>query len=268
MRDRSSRALTAASLAVITSAFLISCNDSSSDDGRVPALAASATDQSPSGIFFGTFTADGPPPATSRAIGIVSEDFDAQFPVLLSSQLHYAGRVSVNGTALGGALTEYRGAFRNFTGVNGVSSVDLNGEALTADELSASYTGATGSGQVELDYSTIYEAGSSLDSTAGIWSFGEAFLGGGAYAVTVDIDATGPLFGSDSDGCVFSGRIRIIDDRYNAYGASVSIDNCGNFDGDYDGLAFLSDQNPGRLNLLTISVSNDVFAFVTVFEKT
>ena len=86
--------------------------------------------------------------------------------------------------------------------------------------------------------------------------------------MTVDIDANGGLFGNDSDGCVFSGRIRIIDGRYNAYGASVRIDNCGNFDGDYNGLAFLSDQDPGRLNMLTMSVSNDAFAFVSVFDRT
>ena len=268
MRDRSCRALTAASLAVITSAFLISCNSSSSEDSRIPALAASATDESAAGIFFGTISADGPPPVTNRAFGVVSEDFDVQFPVLLSSQLHYAGQVFVSGTVLSGTLTEYRGAFRRFSGVDGVSSVDINGEVLTADNLSASYSGATGSGQIELDYNTLYETGSSLDSTTGIWSFGEAFLGGGAYAVTLDIDATGGLFGNDSDGCVFSGRIRIIDGRYNAYGASVAVDNCGNFDGNYDGLAFLSDRDSGRLNVLTISVSNDVFAFVSVFDKT
>ena len=152
--------------------------------------------------------------------------------------------------------------------MDGVSSVDLDGSVATADSMEASLTTQSSSAQLDMSYSALYEAGSSLALTAGVWSFGEAFLGGGAYAVTLDIDADGRLFGNDSDGCIFSGAVSTIDDRFNAYRTSVRIDNCGNFDGDYNGLAFLSDGDVGRLNALTLSVSNDVFAFYSVFNKT
>ena len=268
MRNCRYRALLAVSFAICSGTLLISCNDSSSEDGRVATLAASSADEAPGGVYFGTVTTDGAAPMSNQAIGIVSENFDAEFPVLLSSQLHYAGQVSVDGTSLTGTLTEYRGAFRRFSGVDGVSSVDLDGSVATADSMEASLTTQSSSAQLDMSYSALYEAGSSLALTAGVWSFGEAFLGGGAYAVTLDIDADGRLFGNDSDGCIFSGAVSIIDDRFNAYRTSVRIDNCGNFDGDYNGLAFLSDGDVGRLNALTLSVSNDVFAFYSVFSKT
>ena len=268
MRDCRYRARLVTGFAILSGAFLVSCNDNGSDDGRIESLAVSATDEAPGGVYFGTFTADGAAPISNQVIGIVSENLDAQFPVLLSSQLHYAGQVSVDGTSLTGTLTEYRGAFRRFSGVDGVSSVALDGSVTTADSIVATLTTDSGSAQLDLSYGALYEAGSSLALTAGVWSFGEAFLGGGAYAVTLDIDANGGLFGNDSDGCIFSGAVSIIDDRYNAYRASVRIDNCGDFDGDYSGLAFLSDRDAGRLNALALSVSNDVFAFNSVFNKT
>ncbi len=268
MRDRPPRALLVAGLTIVCSACLASCDSSSSGSNGIAGVRATTSDEAPAGIYTGTITFDGAPPTTYLASGIISENLDTEIPVFVSSQLHYAGQVSVSGTALSGTLTEYRGAFRRFSGLDGVSSVDIDGSVSTADSLSASFTTQGGSAQIELNYRASYEEGSSLDLTAGVWSFGEAFLGGGAYTVTLDIDADGKLFGSDSDGCVFSGGVSIIDYRYNVYRAVVRIDNCGNFDGDYSGLGFLSDFGGGRRNQLTLSVSNDVYAFVSVFNKT
>ena len=265
MRHRSSGSLWKVVFAIVSSALLLSCNTGSSD-GRSVALASAAAG-TPAGIFFGTITADGAQPVNYQAIGIISENFEVQMPVFVSSQLHYAGQVTASGTAVSGTLTEYRGAWRRFSGLDGVSSVDLDGTVSSADGMVATFNGQSSAGQMSLDYSAIYEDGSSLDSTAGVWSFGEAFLGGGAYAVTLDIDANGLVFGSDSDGCIFSGSVSIIDDRYNVYSASIRIDNCGDFDGGYNGLAFLADAGGGRLNQLTLSVSNESFAFFSVFGK-
>lgn len=214
-----------------------------------------AFDQSPAGIYFGFFTSTTAGP--NQVLGIISEDFDAQF---FSSQLHYAGNVAVDGDTLTGTLTDYRGSRNAFFGFGGVSSITLEGSVATAGGMFGEYTGTNDEGRFNLDYLDSYERASSLDLLAGVWTYSLASSGGGVYVVTFDIAADGIIFGSDTDGCVFNGELRVIDDRYNAYRAVMSISSCNDVVGDYSGLASFSDE-PAGPDRLDLAINNARFAF-------
>lgn len=217
-------------------------------------------DQLPGGFYTGSFTSTVTQPSPSRqATGIISEEFDAHF--LLANE-HYAGFVTVNGVSLSGNLTEYRGRQGVFVGFDGLSSVAFDGELAERDGMSGTYTGDGVGGRFALTYGGVYEEGSSLDRLSGIWSFSQSSSGGAVYTVTLEIDDTGQLFGSDTAGCIFSGQLTIIDVRYAAYRAAISVSMCGEVDGDFKGLIFYP--NTG---FLSIGTDNGQFAFATQLNR-
>ena len=219
--------------------------------------------ESPSGLYQGAFTSTATQPSPSReTTGIISEELDAQF--LLSSQ-HYAGSVVVVDTSLTGELTEYRGKRGVFLGFDGISTITLDGDVSERDGIFGTYVGDDDQGRFAFSYESLYEDGSSLDLLSGIWSFNQASAGGGIYTITIDLDADGQLFGSDTAGCVFSGRMGIIDDRYSSYRVAVSVSSCGEVDGDYSGLAFNAPVASG--SRLYIGADNGFFAFANLFDR-
>jgi hypothetical protein len=212
-------------------------------------------DQSPTGIYIGSFMSTATQPSPSRqTIGVVSEEFDANF--LLTHQ-HYAGNVAVDGISLSGVLIEYRGRQGVFIGFDGLSAVSIEGEVTERDGLFGIYAGDDAEGRFALAYSETYEEGSSLDLLSGIYSYSESSSGGAVYMITVELDGGGRLFATDTAGCVLSGQVTAIDDRYSAYRVSISVSECGAVDGDYDGLAFYQSANES----LYIGTDNGQFAF-------
>ena len=220
-------------------------------------------DQSPSGIFSGSFTSTDVQPAPNRqATGMISEDFDAHF---LLGYEHYAGIVAVDGDVLSGSLIEYRGRQGVFRGFDGRSTVSLDGEVTERDGMFGTYEGDDAEGRFALTYSAGYEDGSSLEQLSGIWSYSEASSGGGVYTLTLEVDEIGTLFATDTAGCIFSGQLAIIDDRYALYRAEISVAKCGAVNGQYAGLAFISDT--GISDLLYIGTDSGEFACVIGVER-
>lgn len=211
-------------------------------------------DQSPSGIYTGSFTSTVTQPSPARqAIGVVSEDFDANF---LLAQQHYAGILVVDGISLSGVLIEYSGRQGVFNGFDGLTTVSIDGEVTERDSMFGTYAGDTAEGWFSLAYSETYEEGAPLELLAGIWSYSESSSGGGVYTITVEIDGGGRLFATDTAGCVFSGQLTAIDDRYSAYRVAINVSVCGEVDGDYSGLAFYQSAN----EVLHIGSDNGQFA--------
>ena len=54
--------------------------------------------------------------------------------------------------------------------------------------------------------------------------------------LTITVNGSGNLSGSDSGGCIYSGNVQIIDSAYNIYRLNIRVANCGQFDGSYVGL--------------------------------
>jgi len=172
----------------------------------------------------------------------------------------YGGVVSVDEDALTGTLTEYLGARARFFGFDGVRSITLDGTVIERDRLFGDYTGDD-EGIFALDYVDTYENASSLDLTIGIWTFNLSSSGGPVYDITLDIDPDGLIFGTDTNGCVFSGSLGIIDARYSVYRSIVTMSSCDSLDGEYAGLAYL-----GNLGL-SLFFANDSYAFSTILAQ-
>lgn len=255
-----------ATLVVLSSTFTVSCDGNTNAERFVASQLV--VDESPAGIYAGSFTSTGGAhPVGSDVVGIVSEDHDVQIMVSAPSPIHYAGELVVAGNALTASLTEYRGGWARFFGVDGVAVTTLIGSVTEGEGMSGDYAGSEDQGRFALQYQGVYENGSTLEQVSGIWFFNLAASGGEIYAISLDIDPNGGVFGTDTAGCVFSGRISIINSSFNSYRPNIEISDCGLFNGDYSGLAFVSDIGIGQGKLLRFSVSNDVFAFATVFHK-
>lgn len=213
-------------------------------------------DQSPSGIFSGSFTSTDVQPAPNRqVVGMVSEDFDAHF---LLGYEHYAGMVAVDGDALSGSLIEYRGRQGLFLGFDGLSTISLDGEVTARDGMFGTYAGDDAEGRFALTYRAAYGDGSSLERLSGMWSYSEASSGGAVYTITLEIDGNGQMFATDTAGCVFSGQMTLIDDRYSVYRAGISVTDCGAVNGEYGGLAFIEDT--GNADFLYVGTDSGQFA--------
>jgi len=255
---------------VITLTFLVitglstlvtSCGDSG---GLAPSPLE--THSSPSGVWNGPFTSllNG---AIRQVTGLISEDRDAQFLAAAISQRHYSGNVAVIGETLSATLTVYLGREGPFLGMDGVESIVLDGTIAERNGMLGDYAGDEDHGSFNLNYNDIYEDGSSLDLVSGLWMYTEAAASGALYTVTLDIDANGAIFGSDINGCVYSGGISIIDERFNGYRATINVSSCIRQNGNYSGLAYLSSIGSGQMNQLMLGVSKSNRAFAALFQK-
>ena len=246
--------------------FLTSCDGDGRPNrftGPLPVI-----DESAAGIYRGTFTSTvGAIPVAEDVLVIISENHDAQFMVASLTPHHYAGDIYVAGSGLSATLTEYRGSAARFFGISGVDTINIDGSVAEADALTGDYSGTSDSGTFVLQYQDSYEIASSLDLTSGVWIFDMASPGGGIYSIAWDIDINGAIFGTDTNGCVFSGQMSIIDSSYNAYRVYVDISRCNMMSGEYNGLAFLSAVGAQQLNWMTLGISNDVYAFSTVLQR-
>lgn len=84
--------------------------------------------------------------------------------------------------------------------------------------------------------------------------------------MTIPIDATGAINGTDSDGCVYTGQVNIIDPAVNIYGVSLTASACGLYDGAYSGYAVVADDT-GMNDILVFTVSNANVVIVGVLDR-
>jgi hypothetical protein len=126
------------------------------------------------------------------------------------------------------------------------SPVTLDGTVETKSGIWGTYVWDQDFGRFNLIYFSTYENRSLLSKLEGIWSFSQASSGGMIYTITFTIDPDGTLFGSNTIGCTFNGKFKIIDPRYNVYRLLLEASLCGEMDGTYKGLASLSETLPDR----------------------
>jgi hypothetical protein len=206
------------------------------------------------GIWEGTATTDG---VTLTFAGVVTEDGQARFvdengtQYIVSNASGNDGSLTLNFTAV---------AQFGFTFLDGstVTTGSLTGTVVERSSIEGTYSVATGeSGTVSMSYDSVYDRDSSFDKLTGMWNedFG---------IVTYDPD--GSFFEQDSFGCVFDGEASIIDPQYNAYGLSMNVSLCGDFDGEYSGLGLLSDLN-AMDDLFILQMNSDTLIFTTILER-
>lgn len=130
----------------------------------------------------------------------------------------------------------------------------LDGSAFSGDFKVYDYDGLyVGNGTVSGDYTSTSITGSSFVNSVKVTTFSLSISdqsGGGAnlstitgnYATqggetSVAIDVDGLLSGSDTDGCQYSGKLTIPDSSVNVYDMALTVSSCGQFNGEYNGLA-------------------------------
>lgn len=89
---------------------------------------------------------------------------------------------------------------------------------------------------LNMTYDPLSERPPSLSVIAGIWG-----RTAGSYTVTLTIDGTGALFGSDTNGCTYTGSVRIPDARVNTYTIAMDRTGCSTYLQDGRGQGVLTD---------------------------
>ncbi len=196
------------------------------------------------GIWRGSFVSDST--GSYSLLGLI-KDGEIRMLSADNGSIH-AGTASVaSGGVFSATTTDYA------IGGTVYAETSMTGSYVQGQSISADYTATNGdSGTVSLTYDELYDRDSSLALTEGIWSVTE-----GAYTFTITIQADGTLDGSDTDGCIYSGSVSIIDSNKNLYDVDVSAANCGVADGDYNGYGVISDDQS----------ANDTFSLVANNEN-
>jgi hypothetical protein len=247
---------------VVLLGVLVGCGGGGGGGGIAPPV---IEDELSDGIWSGLFTSIVDSTA-SGVIGAVSVQNEAQFVAAGISERHYAGVLATAGNVLIGTLSIYRGKDGPFFGAGGLDSIDIDGTTTSRARLSGDFSGDD-EGQFGLNYDPVYDSGSSLATTAGIWEYSEPSAAGPQYTVTLDIDAAGAIFGTDSSGCTYSGQVDLVDGAFNVYDVSFEISSCPVANGDYGGLGWITSSEDGTQNRLTVGMTRNDLAFAGTFRR-
>lgn len=155
-------------------------------------------------------------------VGIISDygwNFNIVSPYSSQGYSQYLGDIrSSSGVIYDSFIASYRsdGSFANVWGLD-------NGTAVPKESINVTYDSHYfGEFILDMKYdASLTERPSSLDLTSGIWSYTNPY-----YTVTLTIDAQGDLFGSDTDGCTFSGSLSIPHTSINIYKVKFSKSGC------------------------------------------
>ena len=235
--------------------FLINCGGGDGDGAVADGGdgGGGVANESIAGIWEGTFISE----VTSQVyevIGIISENRETRFISDWGGQ--YSGTVNISGNNVSGILRAYAPVGFTFPDGSSVGDVSMTGNFQEKVLINGTYTGVGDRGSFTLTYNALYERDSSLDLLSGIWTESDS-----GYTLNVNIDTNGSLLGNDSEGCVFTGSVSIINSDYNAYRVSFTASSCGIYNGTYNGLASLYDTSEIN-DTLVYGVSNVNFSIV------
>lgn len=165
------------------------------------------------GIYEGSFTQTGDTPTPVKVIVTSS----AGFALMPDTGEEYA-----IGTVNGNKLTTTDGFSATLTGT-----------------LSGNYSAPGVNGTFSLTDSGIYNHGSSMTTTSGVWV--DQVFTDNTGTTTWAIDSNGVIDFSSVSGCTGTGSITPIDTSANEYTVNVNLSNCTGFNGLYSGYAWTSD---------------------------
>lgn len=161
----------------------------------------------------------------NHGVGIISNyGWDVNIVKLLNSRLY--GDTQLRGRILsrsGEIYDSILSLFRETGDLAYVYYMVSNGTVVPKEKISAIYENAyVGELTLDMQYdSFLTERPASLDLIGGIWGYTD-----GTYTITISIDAEGNIFGSDTDGCTYSGDTTISDPSINIYRVNFNISVC------------------------------------------
>ena len=245
-----------------------------------PAPAPTLT-ESASGIWTGTIestvanSACDPNTQQCVMVGIVDENNVLRFFNITTGD-QYSGTVYGSGNTISSTITFFPpGSGSAIAAMQITGTVDTSTNPKT---MIIQYSGAGDTGSMNLSYEpTLYERPSALAlvSTPPIWSMQNAALN---VTDTLSIDNGGVIdinnstlsFDMNNLLCPVTGSIQVIDSSFNAYFITIQINSQGTcnpaLDGNFSGLAFLSDVN--ALNdVINIYISRSDAAIMAQFSR-
>lgn len=187
------------------------------------------------GIWEGTATVAGQ--GTFQVIGLVAEDGRAHF--IQEDGVQYWGTMQASGSRVTASFTGATEVGTTFLDGSTSGSGTLNGTIQERRQLSASTSFTTTAGTrttstLSLTYNSLYDRDSSLATISGNYT---NWFAPGSDAVNVS--SNGTLFGQDpSTGCVYNGRVQIVDPNYNAYTIEYSYSSCTGAESALNGATF------------------------------
>lgn len=184
------------------------------------------------GIWRGTVTLDGM--NLGLVVGMIDDQGNANL-ILYAGDSQLSGTISSIGSevnksfsnlslfAIGGDLSDVYGA--------------VSGTVLAGSSLAATFSSAGGR-MLELDlrFDSLYLRQASLSAIAGDWRYGES-----GYTIDWQIDASGALSGTDTNGCSYSGQVSVPNASHNLYKMRYEISACTINPVNVSGLAILDD---------------------------
>ena len=212
----------------------------------------SDTSVSANGLWEGTFTETGV--GTYAVSGLLYNG--RIIAISESAGAIYDGSYTMNGGSISGNVKAYQ--------INGgqYATATLSGSVTEQSTISVTFSTSYGStGSMSLSFNSIYNRPSSLSAVAGSWGYTS-----GTYNLTLTAQNDGSFFGQDSDGCVISGNIGILDASHNLYSTNVSVASCGVLNGTYTGFSGLLD-NVSANDTLQVAVSNNNYILLYPFTR-
>lgn len=104
-------------------------------------------------------------------------------------------------------------------------------------------TSGDDTGTLGLVYNPLFKRPVALHALEGLWEYS-----GKKVSISININATGEVKGTDNSGCNLYGTLRPIRPDVNALDIQAELASCGTADGQYAGMAYVADgQAPGEM---------------------
>jgi hypothetical protein len=207
-----------AGIGVALTLVLIACGPSEApitDTGSSSPGSGPVGNASPGGVFTGTLTPAGTTTGDTLD-GLITENGDG-FLVDTTHPAVYRLTPTVSGDTLTAPFMGYEPKGSTFADGTTTETGTFTGTVQSRDAISGSYTAqSNASGSYSLSYvASLYQVPTPLTTLAGTYQF-TLTSSTTTDTVTLTIDSTGALTGSDTENCTYSGTVTIPDPQFDA----------------------------------------------------
>ncbi len=146
-----------------------------------------------------------------------------------------------------------------------ISTVELNGTVTdNATSILASYaTSGEDTGTLRLAYDPLFEQPTALQTLEGLWEFF-----GKKVSVSINIDDSGNIQGTDNLDCNYYGKLREIRSGINALDVQIELASCSTADGHYEGMAYIAPAAEGTSETFHLNLIGDYFGMYFPLQRT
>jgi hypothetical protein len=225
----------------------------------------------------GSSTSETQPPPVQNADGIwrgVTVDKDRTCEVYMMT---CSGEMVAFSSSSSDCAAVYKGSFtvngNNFSGESEAyaiggekgGSVTFSGTVAEQSNMSGNFSSSNGNtGTYDFTYGQGSDHPSSLEQVEGTWAYSYP---DGSFVNAV-IDSQGEISGSDSNGCVFTGVISLMDPDKSIYSIDYDVSQCAAHNGSYDGLAALgTDTDTRNDEIIFVAASGDYSALHVLMRQ-